>query len=84
METNIYNKSKSAHRLCKIARYILYKTPSEMDVAPWIDSKLDFDGIGWYYMAFNCNQWYLMVFNGNSWYSIVAIQWNSMVLQAIS
>ena len=43
-----------------------------MNVAPriahWI--LMVSDGIGWYYMAFNCIQLYLMVFNGIAWYSV--------------
>ena len=53
-----------------------------LDGCSTVDSKLDYDGIGWYSMVLHGIRWYFaieqysLVFNG--------IAWSTMVLQAIT
>ena len=53
-----------------------------LDGCSTVDSKLDYDGIGWYSMVFDGIAWYSMVFC----YSIVfiGIQWYCMVYDGIA
>ena len=39
-----------------------------LDGCSTVDSKLDYDGIGWYSMVFDGIRWYSMVLHGNRWY----------------
>ena len=75
LHTRLYKQNSTKNTLLTFlpsegeATLLTLKTPSEMDVAPWIANWILTDGIRWYYTAFNCIILYLMVFNGIAWYS---------------
>ena len=46
-----------------------------LDGCSTVDSKLDYDGIGWYSMVLHGIRWYCMVFDGIAWYSMVFCYW---------
>ena len=62
-----------------------------LDGCSTVDSKLDYDGIGWYSMVFDSIRWYCMVLDGimllNSihWYSMVlyGLRWYCRLLHGI-